>query len=248
MTAYYEFLDFYRVAKNIYIVLNEPGDYRKLAELLGQDLEHEWPEDLRKDLDAAYSIFANKCRNVLKTDDSFMTSEIFLIYISIFSMKSLLSDTDEQIVRNMKQAHNELLGSGDIEDILFFDRSSDGTRIRSVSGGMMRLFSGGNRYTVSDPLRVAFIYETQPDDSRWTDSHEAGRLYLSEMTGDEVVTETYVCGKGDEGVAKALEDAVSDKAGLVFTVSPRMMSETVKAAVKHQNVKFLNCSIGGSNT
>ncbi|HBB59071.1 MAG TPA: hypothetical protein DCZ52_02205 [Lachnospiraceae bacterium] len=247
VTAYYEYLDFYKVTKNIYIVLTEPGEYRKLAELLGQDLEHEWTEDLRKDLEAAYSIFANKCRSILKINDSFMTSEIFLIYVSIFSMKSLLAEPDDQIVRNIIQARDELLGSNDIEDIVFLDRSTDNTEEKRVRG-LRGLFSGGNRYTGSNPLRVAFIYETQPDDSRWTDSHEAGRLYLSEMTGDEVVTETYVCGKGEDGIAGALEDAVSDKAGLVFTVSPRMMSETVKAAVKHQDVKFLNCSIGSTSS
>ena len=247
VTAYYEFLDFYRVAKNIYIVFNEPGDYKKLAEFLGQDLEHEWPEDLRKDLDAAFTAFAKKCRNVLKTDDSFTMSDIFLIYISIFSMKSLLSDTDEQIVRNMKQAHNELLGSGDIEDILFFDRSS-ADKDQKRPGGIMRLFSRDVRYSESNPLHAGFIYETGPEDSRWTDSHEAGRLYLEEMTGNEVRTSSYICGSGKAGLADALEKAASDKAGIIFTVSPRMMSETVKAAVKHPEIKYLNCSVGGTSS
>lgn len=248
VTAYYEFLDFYKVTKNIYIVLSEPGEYKKLAELLGQDLEHEWPEDLRKDLKAAYYTFSKMSKNLLKIDDSFTVSQLFLIYISIFSMKSLLSDPDDQIVRNIKQARDELLGSNDIEDILFLD-SSESDKGENLVGGFKALLAGTHRYSKTKPLKVAFIYDRDPDDSRWIDSHEAGRLYLDEVTGDEVETLSYVCGSKNEEIADALEKAVAeDKAGMVFTVSPKMMSETVKAAVKHSDTRYLNCSIGGTSS
>ncbi len=244
--AYYEFLDFYKVTKEFYIVLTEPGEYEQLAELLGQNLKDEWPEDLRSDLRASYSIFSKKCKSVLKIDSNYSISEIFLIYISIFPMRSLLSDSDDQIVKNIKMAQNELLGSNSMDDILFLDKApeEEAKRPRGLKG----ILSGGAKYTASSPLRVGFIYDADPEDSRWIDSHEAGRLYLEEMTGDEVVSKCYISTGGKDALAETLEEAASDKSGIIFTVSPRMASETLKAAVKHPEIKYLNCSIGGTSS
>ena len=92
------------------------------------------------------------------------------------------------------------------------------------------------------PLKVGFIYDAEIDESRWIDSHEAGRLLVDEMTGDNVVTEAYNCEKND--VRSAIEKAISDGCGIIFTVSPSMLADAVRAAVKYPNVKILNCSFG----
>ncbi len=245
--AYYEFLDFYKVTKNFYIVFTEPGEYAELASLLGQDLENEWPEDLRYDLKAAFNVFSKKCRSVLKIDSEYSISEIFLIYISIFPMKTLVSDSDEQIVKNIKMAQNELLGSNSMDDIVFLDKAPEEEESKQRKG-LKGILSRSAHYSAASPLRVAFIYDADPDESRWIDSHEAGRLYLDEMTGDEVVTASYISENGKSGYADTLEKAASEKSGIIFTVSPKMMSETLKAAIKHPEIKYLNCSIGGTSS
>ena len=245
--AYYEYLDFYKVTGNMYIVLTEPGEYEKLAQLLGQNLKDIWPEDLKTDLKTAYIFFEKKCHTALKIDDSYSISEMFLVYISIFPMKSLLTDPDDQIVKNIKMARNELLGSNSTDDILFYD-GSRGEGEERKKGGILGLLSRTAKYSASSPLKVGFIYDGEVDDSRWIDSHEAGRLYLDEMTGDDVVTGYYLSESNAEGYAKTLEMAASEKNNVIFTVSPKMMSETVKAAVKHPEIKYLNCSMGGTSS
>ncbi|MBQ3841252.1 MAG: BMP family ABC transporter substrate-binding protein [Ruminiclostridium sp.] len=243
--AYYEFLDFYRVTGNFYIVLTEPGEYGKLAELLGQNLNDVWDEQDKKDLKSAYFIFERKYRSVLKINDKYTVGEAFLIYISIFAMKTLFSDTDEQIVKNIRMARNELLASNDIDDIVFIDNAP---KEEARPTGLMGLFSGIRTYSALSPLKVAFIYNDEPDNSRWIDSHEAGRLYLDEMTGSDVRTQSYIAEKSAEGFAAAIEKAVKDRNEIIFTVSRRMMPEAVKAAVKHPDIKFLNCSIGNTSS
>ncbi len=245
--AYYEYLDFYKVTGNMYIVLTEPGGYEKLAQLLGQDLKNIWPDDVKADLKASFTFFEKKCSKVLKIDDSFSISEMFLIYISIFPMKSLLSDPDDQIVKNIKMARNELMGSSSMDDIMFYNKVPQEGESRK-KGGILGLLSGAAKYSASSPLKVGFIYDAPTDDSRWIDSHEAGRLYLGEMTGDDVVTECYQSDDSDEGYAKALESAAADRNAVIFTVSPKMMSETVKAAVRNPNIKYLNCSMGNTSS
>ena len=245
VTAYFEFLDFYRVTGNIYIVLTEPGEYAKLAELLGRDLNEVWDDDAKKELKSAYFIFEKKYRSVLNVSDKYSVGEAFLIYISIFAMKTLFTDTDEQIVKNIRMAQRELLSSNNIDNIVFLDNAP---AEEEKPSGFMALFSGRKVYSASSPLKVAFIFDDEPDNSRWTDSHEAGRLYLDEMTGSDVVTRSYVSEKSDAGYAATIAQAVSDKNEIIFTVSRRMMAEAVKAAVKNPNVKFLNCSIGNTSS
>lgn len=244
--AYFEFLDFYRVTGNIYIVLTEPGEYGKLAELLGRDLNEVWDDDAKKELKSAYFIFEKKYRSVLNVSDKYSVGEAFLVYISIFAMKTLFTDTDDRIIKNIRMARQELLASNNVDDIVFLD-SAPADKEEKPSG-LMALFSGRKVYSVSSPLRVAFIYDDEPDNSRWIDSHEAGRLYLDEMTGDDVATRSYICGKSDADYAAAIAQAVNDKSGIIFTVSEKMMSEAVKAAVRNPDIKFLNCSIGNTSS
>ncbi len=247
VVAYYEYLDFYKATGNMYIVFREPGEYQQLARLLGQNLTDIWPDKVKEDLKSAFILFEKKCSQVLKSDDIYSASEMFLVYISIFPMKTLLSDSDDQIINNIRMARGELLRSGSTDDIHFVETvNSDGEKPRR--SGLLGLFAAPPKYTESSPLRVGFIYNAQVDDSRWIDSHEAGRLYLDEMTGDEVVTSVYYAEPGAGGYEKALEEAAADKNNVIFTVSPKMMSETVKAAVRNPDIKYLNCSMGNTSS
>ena len=238
--VYYEYVDFYNVTKNFYIILSEPGEYEKLAELLGQNLKDRWPEQLSADLKSSYLRFCKACRTVFKQIDNAILGEAFLVYISIFPMKTLLDMTDDQIVKNVKMARNELTAGRDPENIAFVEAPPEGEKTNRI----LSLFSGAKKYTASSPLKVAFIYDAGVDDSRWIDSHEAGRLYVDEMTGDNVVTNCYYAEGRGGSISDALKKAIDDKNEVIFTVSPYMMSDAVKGAVANHEVKFLNCSIG----
>ncbi len=108
--AYYEYLDFYNVTKNYYITFNKPGSYKKLAELLGQNLTTKWSENILIDLKATYFQFIKKFNSVIKIEDNFKICDAFLTYISKFSFESLLTDEDKKIKKNIKLNKNELLG------------------------------------------------------------------------------------------------------------------------------------------
>lgn len=244
VTVYYEYVDFYNVTKNFYIIFTEPGEYKKLAALLGQDLEHEWSKDLCMELKSAYLSFSSKCGEILNLTDDFTMGDAFLIYVSIFPMKSLLTDSSDQIISNIKLAKNELLRSSNAEDISFL---SEAPEVEKPSG-LFSFFFDSPAYTPAKPLRVGFVYKYDIEESRWVDSHEAGRLYVDEMTEDNVTTSYYVASNPKEGVDDAIERAIADKNELIFTVSPSMAQSTLKAAIQNPNIRFLNCSIGSSSS
>ena len=244
--VYYEYLDFYKVTKNFLIVFSELGEYAKLAELMGQDLEHEWPEDVRKDLKSAFFRFSKNIKTNMKIEDEFVVSDAFLVYISIFPIKTLLEDSDDQILKNIKLAQSELASGGNLDNIAFLDNTPSDDEKQQQSS-IMNLFSKTRKYTSSAPLKVGFIYDNDVDHSRWIDSHEAGRLYVDEMTDNNVSTKDYYL-TSNEDISDTLNRAIKDKNEIIFAVSPSMSQAVLQAAVHHPEVKFLNCSLAQNYT
>ena len=242
--VYSEYLDFYDCTGNYYIIFSEPGEYSRLAGLLGLSLDREWPEEVCADLKCAYFSFCRKCRSELKIADYKALSEAFLMYVSIFPMKTLFRDTEEQVIKNIRSASKELLAGSKSSEISFLEAAPEAQSQKTSV--FSKLFSGTKKYTSSSPLRVAFVYDADIEQSRWIDSHEAGRLYVDEMTGSNVVTRCYL--GTEKNIEETVGKAVADKNEIIFTVSDRMMPDTLKAAVQNPGIKFLNCSLGNSRS
>ena len=239
--VYYEYLDFFEVTRAFYITFSEPGGYAKLADLLGQDFEHKWSEEVLADLKAAYYLFAKLYRSIIKETDRYVVSDAFLLYLSVFPVKSLFEDTEDQIIKNIKMARLELRSSTKVEDIEFL---SDTPVSEKKTVNILEIFNHSKNYTPSNPLKVGFIYDEDMNDSRWVDSHEAGRLYAIEIIGERVSTTTYQANPDGSDVNEVIQKAIDDGNELIFTVSSKMATNTLQLAIANPSVKFLNCSIG----
>ena len=240
--AYYEYMDFFKVTHNHLIVFTQPGEYKRLAELVGQDLKKVWPEDLCKDLKSAYFRFARMLKKEFKLDDPYAVGNSFLVYLSIFPLATFSEDSDEQILKNVRLASHELLTAGTLESVAFLDQPSEAGQKGSI---ITNIFAKTRKYTDADPLKVGFIYDKGVDDSRWIDSHEAGRLYIDVMTGKNVRTSVYYAEV--DGIKATLDKCITDGCELIFSVCPEHYKEVLKAAVKHPEVKFASCSAGQTN-
>lgn len=241
LKVYYEYLDFFNVTRAFYITFTEPGGYAKLADLLGQDLEHKWSDDVLQDLKAAFFQFAKLYHSIIKESDRWIVSDAFLLYLSVFPVKSLFEDTEDQIVKNIKMARQELRSSTKVEDIEFL---SDTPTVEKKSVNLFEIFNHTKSYTASNPLKVAFVYDEDMDNSRWVESHEAGRLYAMEIIGNRVVSSTYQANPDGSDVNEVIQKAIDDKNEVIFTVSSKMATNTLQLAIANPTVKFLNCSIG----
>ena len=239
--VYQEYLKFYQATGNYLILLSEPGAYEKLADLIGLSLEGTWSEDQRKDLKSVFYRFRNQYKKNFPDDDETMVGNAFFLYLTIFPFRTILEDTDVQIDRNIRMSSAELRIKMDFDDVIMLSESPEPPENQS---GLKKLFAGRKGYTASKPLRVGFIYDCGIEESSWIDSHEAGRLYVDEMTQDNLITEAYVAEAGPDGVKAAIERALSDRCEIIFTVTEDMLSAAKAEAVAHPEVKFLNCSIG----
>ncbi|MBR4580917.1 MAG: BMP family ABC transporter substrate-binding protein [Lachnospiraceae bacterium] len=241
LKVYYEYLDFFNVTRAFYITFSEPGGYAKLAELLGQDLENKWSEESLQDLKAAYFLFEKLYRSIIKESDRYVVSDAFLLYLSVFPVKSLFEDTEDQIIKNIKMARLELRTNTKVEDIEFL---TDAPPAEKKAANILEIFNRSKNYTSANPLKVGFIYDEDMNDSRWVESHEAGRLYALEIIGNRVRSATYQANPDGSDVNEVIQKAIDDKNELIFTVSSKMASNTLQLAIANPGVKFLNCSIG----
>lgn len=240
--VYYEYLDFYKVTGNFLLVFTEPGSYRRLAGFLGQTLEQEWPDHVCLDLKSAYFRFSKCYKRMLDIDDPYAVSDAFLMYLAIFPVQSLLDSSDDLIMRNIDMAKSNLQTSGSVDKIDFLDQAPTEEQ---KDTSIWSLFTRDRRYTTSDPLRAAFIYDADIESSRWIDSHEAGRLYVEEVVGGQVVTGSYSATHG-VSIRDAIRKAIDDGNEMIFAVSPYMLQDVLTASVRYPKVRFLNCTVGYS--
>ena len=98
-------------------------------------------------------------------------------------------------------------------------------------------------YTAKHPLKAAFIYDERIGDSRWTADHEKGRLKLEKAYDGVVVTKCFEGCAEQESFEEAVRAAADWGADAVFTTSPSMINNTLRAAIEYKDIKFLNCSV-----
>lgn len=240
IVIYYEFVQFYNVTGLYLISFSEPGCYEKLAELLGQNLTDHWPEEMIENLRYAFQQFEMVYLAKGGSRLDIGAGDAFLVYLNIFPLDSLIHDSSDQIGKNIMRIWNELLTSTSGDHLALIEHPE---LIQKNTGLIHDLLTTFPRYSPSNPLRVAFIYERNPEDSSWVYAHELGRNQLETAFGGVVDTIELENCQSDEFVEHAIQAAIADEDEVVFTTSPSMMQVTLRAAVEHPEIRFLNCSI-----
>jgi len=262
--VYAEFLDFYRVAPIYDIVCQEPGAYAEIAELLGRSISADaepWPEELVRELKSAYWRFCKVIRTLQGKMPGIALGDAFVVYLRIFTGDALSGKPDKEVEKRLKRIRHELLIAQNKDNVSLVESSDEAVNAGSLITKAEKLVAGPDSllskvlpavtYTKKNPLKAAFIYDKMPSVSNWFYDHEEGRGYLEQTYGGLVKTERFVVEKnrenGDEknyaSFDEAAEAAVKWGADVVFTPSVRQMDDTLRAAIKYSDVKFLNCSI-----
>ncbi len=239
---YYEYLPFYEVTGIFGFTFSQEGCYEKLAARLGQDLENPWPEALVNDFRDAYDKFSAAFSKFHPTD--LRTEDAFLIYLTMFPLERLLNSSSDDLAKHMNRMWNEFITeSGDariklVDDPRLIDKKAGTLSEDRVARFMMAL----PLYSKSKPLKIAFIHEKNEKNSSWVYGHELGRNSLHEYFGDLVDSIRQENCETDEAFDEAVKAAVADEDDVIFTTSPALIRGTLRAAIDHPKIKFLNCS------
>lgn len=261
--VYAEFLDFYRVAPIYDIVCEEQGSYASIAELLGRSISADaepWPDELVKELKSAYWRFCKVIKTLQGKIQGMALGDAFVVYLRIFTA-DVLEQPDKEVEKRLKKIKHELLLAHNKDNVALVESSDEAVNAGGLITKAEKLVAGPDSllskvlpavtYSKKNPLKAAFIYDKMPDASNWFFDHEEGRRYLEQTYGGLVTTTRFVIDKAKTDNAEevfasfdeAVEAAVKWGADVVFTPSVRQMDDTLRAAIKYSDVKFLNCSV-----
>ena len=245
--VYYEFMDFYNVCPLYEIRFSEPGSYERLAAFLKRDLKEPWPEEVRETLRFGYRAFERAYAQEGASEIQMTHADAFLTYLNIYSLEDL-NNLDEKTLRSqIAKIRKELLIETGQDTVSYADapESSEmeqrsGEPLHDKIGALLKKRHGRSDDT---PLRIAFIYDRNPETSSWVYGHELGRNHLEEVFGKRIETISFPDCDTEEKIAAAIEAAVADEDHLIITTTPSMMPETLRASVKNPSVEFFNCSV-----
>ena len=243
LRVYHEFTRFYRVCPVYGITSSEEGFYARLAALIGQDLDHPWPDDVVRDLRSLFDGFSASFRAHGGDALDLQVGDAFAQYVSIFSFEHLRGlsprDIDDQVTKLWGEF---VVTQGEGARAYLEDPSADHT------APLPKLKNLAKKAVLAKPFRVAFVYDRNPLSSGWISLHERGREKLEERLSGTVLTHAFTDRSSDAAFDQAIDEAVAHGADLIVTCAPTQMRQTLRAAAEHPGPAYLNCSVSLSHS
>lgn len=231
--AYYEFLDFFKVSRLYTVQFRRPGDYARLLKHLGKASDTVWTEDDRRNFNAYYHYFQDAFQAVNDQGEAVLCEEALLLWLELYPYQDLGRLTATELKNTLSALWEDVKSTFRQDSVKVETKAEDGAR----AGLLERIFE------LPDHLNVAFIHQQTAEESTWVASHEDGRRYIEKVFGDKITVRSYFNAATSEQAELAIGTAVAEGAQVVFTTSPPLSRATLKAAIAHPRVKFLNCSV-----
>lgn len=235
---YYEFLDFYDKTGINYLNFSQPGGYIKIAEQIGIEPEHIWTamekEQFRSDYIHFTKIFEKRGGEKL----SLTSGDAFLIYLDIYGYEDLQCKDDAEIQQEIIKIWN---------DFVFYPQKPEVRLIMDADNAadkkpLVRRILPQN----PEILKIAFIHTKTVETSSWTYGHDLGRSHLEQALDGQIVTQSYFQADSPKQEVECFEQAIADGNTVIFSTSPKLLSTSIKYAVKYPKLKILNCSLNTS--
>ncbi|MBQ8580417.1 MAG: BMP family ABC transporter substrate-binding protein [Oscillospiraceae bacterium] len=232
--AYYEFLDFYEQSGLYRIQYRAPGNYQRLLSRLGKDPGESWTERERRAFSAGFQYFREAFLALGGKNLDLLPEEALLLWLKVHDFKELSALTAPELKQTLVPLWDDLIALTQPEPVKVETAPVTKAKPNIIS----RIITA-----VPDRLQVAFVQPQTPENSLWVKAHDEGRQYIEEVFGDQIAVRSYFHADSPAQTQALLEQAVEEGAQVVFTTTPPMGSDTLKAALKYPKVRFLNCSV-----
>ena len=229
--AYYEFLEFYQATRLYRVQYRTPGDYKKLLSRLGKEPGEHWTERERRAFSSAFHQFADTFEALGGEKLDLLPEEALLVWLRLYPFKQLQEMSSAELKQTLVPMWDDFVTLTQPEPVK--------VETEAITGGNPGIISR----IISSALKVAFIHPADSQSSTWVKGHEEGRRYIEEVFGDKIAVTSYFHANTEEETDRLLSLAVAEGAQVVFTTTPQMGRATLRSALKHSKVKFLNCSV-----
>lgn len=231
--VYHEFVEFYKLSQLYDIRFRRVGGFLRLPAALGFAPDHKWSTAERRQVISAYY----KLRSAfdkLNAEDKLPLDpgDALLAWLDLYTVEDLDQGEEGEIHKCLKALWPDLRLLCEGATVTVNTEFEEGEK-----GGILRALGIGR----PSHLNIAFVHAFDPERSAWTAAHEVGRKHLEEKMGERITVSTYVC--REETADAAIDEAVEAGAQVIFTTTPPLIDACRKAAVRHPNVRLLNCSL-----
>ncbi len=235
---YLEYLEFNKYSKINFIEFSRSGSYRDILRLMGKGLREYWTDEEQRRFSSAYYFFEKAYNENGGNELKHTVGDAMLSYIQIYGYTELQHANETKIGVSLRKMWEEI-SLKEKEDKIELKTSPAHIKKPSVRSMVL---------TIAKPekLKAAFIYDMPYEKSGWVNEHEMGRRYVQTVLGDKIKTSVYVCDQ-ELDIDTALKRAISDGNKIVFTVSPRMLNASLRAAIEHPDIAVMNCSLNISH-
>jgi len=232
---YKEFLQFYPLIKLYQISFTRLGSFPKLQVALGYEPDHAWSDEERRDFLSGLWNFENVFSKMGGETVKATAADALLEWLKIYPFHALTELPAAALSHSLESIWQEIKAIGQ-PDVIEVNTKTD------LSEGENFL----NRLTCSvipTCLNVAFVHELTEGRSNWVRAHEAGRIYLEQVMGEQIVVQRFAGVGAGEEAEKAMETAIENGAQVIFTTTAPLIAACRKVAARHPEVKILNCSV-----
>lgn len=234
---YYEFVEFYPLIGNYELRFTQEGSYARLQKLLGLAAGEKWNDKIRLDIHSLLTWI--KKAYLAHGGDKMKTTvgDVLLLMMKVYPFAELCAASPTDLAEHLDAVWDDVLALEQPEPVVLSTQPAS-----PEEPGLLQRIIPAMR-PAAKHLKVAFIHECTPQTSAWTNQHEFGRAQLDQVFGAQVETTAYFDAVAGENADALAEQAIADGADLVFTTSPKLVGASLRAALRHPEVRILNCSM-----
>ena len=234
--AYYEFVDFHRATGSYDIQFQKPGEYTKLLTALNRKPGEIWTEEERRRFSARYANFKEAFEALGGRAKELRCEDALLLWLRVYPYDELGAMAAKALKESLSGLWEDVQVTADPEPVQVHTAPEE-----AQPSLITKLISPAPKR-----LNVAMIYQQDEEISTWTRGHAEGAARLQAAFPEQVKVREYRHADTPEETLALLDQAAAEGADLIFTTTPLLLGATLKAAVKHPKVRFLNCSAGTS--
>ena len=235
---YYEFMHFYPIIKTYLITFTKLGSYARLQKILGKEPEEKWTDDDRAEVLSLYNWVEKAFLAHGGAKMRVTVGDVLLLLLRVYTKEELASLSPSELSEKLDALWDDVLALQKADPVQVSDKPA-----APKQAGLLDRILPGKHNAAPNHLKVAFVHERTPSTSSWTSQHEFGRSQLDMVFDGKVETAAYFNAVPGETADALVEKAIAEGADVVFTTSPKLVGASLRAAVKHPQVRILNCSM-----
>lgn len=240
--AYYDFMQSYQLTKLYQVRFTRAGSFAKLQAALGYEMDHAWTELERSAFIAGFTYFRDAFLKLGGGELPVTVADALLVWLKVYPFQRLKTTSAGELVKTLSAVWADVKVLAQPDPITVHTETDKETGAADASQDAPGILGRLLKAVFPTKLNVAFINESSPERSDWARGHDLGRQYLEAVMGDQVDVQTYYDVKPGLAAEGIMEGAIQQGAQVIFATTPPLIDACRKTAVRHPNVRILNCS------